>query len=62
MKLPLITLAATALLGAGAVPAAAKVITGTESADTLRGTEQPLSPVINLAAYEAAAHGRNTLT
>jgi hypothetical protein len=33
------------------------------AADALRGAEQPtLSPVIDLAAYERAAHGRNTLT
>jgi transposase len=37
------------------------------AADVLRGAEQPnqlftLSPVIDLAAYERAAHGRNTLT
>ena len=32
------------------------------AADTLRGVEQPLSPVIDLATYEHAARGRNTLT
>ena len=32
------------------------------AADTLRGVEQPLSPVIDLAAYEQAAKNRNTLT
>jgi hypothetical protein len=37
------------------------------AADVLRGAEQPtqpstLSPVVDLAAYERAAHGRNTLT
>ena len=33
------------------------------AADTLRGEPPPtLSPVIDLAAYERAAHGRNTLT
>jgi len=32
------------------------------AADTLRGVEHPLSPVIDLAAYEQAAKNRNTLT
>jgi transposase len=32
------------------------------AADTLRGDQPPHSPVIDLAAYEQAAKGRNTLT
>ena len=32
------------------------------AAGILRGPEQPPLPVIDLAAYEAAAHGRNTLS
>jgi hypothetical protein len=32
------------------------------AAEVLRGPEQPPLPVIDLAAYERAAHGRNTLT
>ena len=32
------------------------------AADSLRGAEQPLSPVIDLTAYEQAAKGRNTLS
>ena len=32
------------------------------AADTLRGVKQPLNPVIDLATYERAARGRNTLS